>query len=207
MEGRISAGPWRSLGSASQPEFSAALERVPAGEHEIYVRIVSPETGELLVEGDIGPVYVGDLWVLAGQSNMEGCGRLIHVEEPQPGVSCFYMGDRWDLAVEPLCWLLESPDPVHWTPLPEGMGVSEEKRKEYIRMARRDRVHGSGLGLPFGKMMLRHTGVPVGLLMVAHGGTSMSQWDAALAGEGGRSLYGAMLRVIREAGGKVRGCL
>jgi len=207
VEGRISAGAWRNLGLTEGELFTGKLEDIPVGEHDILIRVVSVESGELLAEGGIGPVYVGDLWVLGGQSNMEGCGRLIEVEEPQPGVSCMYMGDHWGLAEEPLCWLLESPDPVHWMFLPEGMDVTEDKRSEYIRATRRDRVQGSGLGLPFGKMLLRHTGIPVGLLMVAHGGTSMSQWAAELAGEGGRSLYGAMLRVIREAGGKVKGVL
>ena len=34
----------------------------------------------------VGPVFVGDLWVLAGQSNMEGVGDLIDVTPPHPQV-------------------------------------------------------------------------------------------------------------------------
>ncbi|MBP1993362.1 sialate O-acetylesterase [Paenibacillus eucommiae] len=206
LEGRISTGPWRIIGHVEQPIFTAVIEDVPVGEHEIQLRVVADENN-VVAEGAIGPVYVGDLWLLAGQSNMQGCGRLIDVEEPQAGVSCFYMGDRWDQAEEPLAWLMESPDPIHWMHSPEGMDVTEEKRQEYIAEDRREKDRGTGPGLPFGKMLLSHTGIPVGLLMVAHGGTSMSQWDAALAGEGGRSLYGSMLRVIQAVGGKVRGCL
>ncbi|MCQ6557532.1 sialate O-acetylesterase [Paenibacillus mendelii] len=205
VEARISAGAWRTLGLANEPVFASVLEAVPVGEHTLYIRILSSDSKELLAEGEVGPVFVGDLWIVAGQSNAEGCGKLIDVEEPQSGVSCFYMGDRWDLAVDPLCWVFESPDPIHWMHLPEG--ASEERLKEYAAAYRRDRVQGAGFGIPFGKMLLQHTGIPVGLLMVAHGGTSMSQWSEELAEEGGRSLYGAMLRVIQASGGKVKGCL
>ncbi|UVI32886.1 sialate O-acetylesterase [Paenibacillus spongiae] len=207
VEARISAGAWRTLGLANEPVFEGVMEAVPVGEHSLYVRVLASDNKELLAEGEIGPVFVGDLWIIAGQSNAEGCGKLIDIEEPQTGVSCFYMGDRWDLAVEPLCWVFESPDPIHWMHIPEGASVSEERLKEYAAAHRRDRVQGAGFGIPFGKMLLQHTGIPVGLLMVAHGGTSMSQWSDELADEGGHSLYGAMLRVIQASGGKVKGCL
>ena len=39
------------------------------------------------IDRSIGPVFVGDLWVLAGQSNMEGVGDLIDVDAPAPAVS------------------------------------------------------------------------------------------------------------------------
>src|SRR5262249_10137440 len=41
----------------------------------------------------------------------------------------------------------------------------------------------------------------------AHGGTSMAQWDPARKDEGGKSLYGSMIRQFRLAGGKVKGVL
>jgi hypothetical protein len=61
----------------------------------------------------INNVYVGDLWVLAGQSNMEGVGELIDVTSPYPGVMLLGMDGRWRQAEEPLHWLVDSPDPVH----------------------------------------------------------------------------------------------
>jgi sialate O-acetylesterase len=155
-----------------------------------------------MVTAAVDPVFVGDLWILAGQSNMEGCGKLIDCDPPQPGISCFYMGDRWDIAQDPLCWLNESLDPVNWA-------VPFEKLEQAVRTFRRDRTHGGGLAIPFAKEMTRHTGVPIGFIMCAHGGTSMMQWDPELAGGdgGGHCLYGAMLRKVRKLGGKVKGCL
>ena len=61
----------------------------------------------------VGPVFVGDLWVLAGQSNMEGVGDLIDVTPPNPRVMLLGMDGKWAQAEEPLHWLVDSPDPVH----------------------------------------------------------------------------------------------
>ena len=151
---------------------------------------------------DVEPFHVGDLWVLAGQSNMEGCGKLKEVEAPEIGVSCFYMGDKWDIAQEPLCWLNESLDRVHWR-------ASEAELSQVVVRERRGRTIGAGLGMAFGKTILRHTEVPVGLIMCAHGGSSMTQWskDSVSGDDAGNTLYGAMFRKIHKLGGKIKGVL
>src|SRR5262249_22529403 len=46
-----------------------------------------------------------------------------------------------------------------------------------------------------------------GLVICAHGGTSMAQWNPARKDEGGKSLYGSMMRQFQLAGGKVKGVL
>jgi hypothetical protein len=55
--------------------------------------------------------------------------------------------------------------------------------------------------------MVAATNVPIGLVACAHGGTSMEQWSPAKKGEGGKTLYGSMLRQVKLAGGKVKGVL
>lgn len=198
LEARTLAMPWKTFGLAETGTHPISIDSVPIGEHWIFVRIVSND-GHILAESEAGPIFVGDLWLLAGQSNMDGYGKLIDVDEPQHGVSCFYYGNRWDIAKDPLCTLMESVYPVHWH--------VKGDRQEILRVLYRDRVHGGGLGVPFGKFMLEQTGIPIGLLIASHGGTSMKEWDPARAGEGGNSLYGAMLQIVHEAGGKVIGCL
>jgi len=131
---------------------------------------------------------------------MDGCGKLVEVEQPEAGVSCFYMGDKWDIAIEPLCWLSESLDPVNW-------GVAEAELPRAVLEERRHRVQGAGLGISFAKEVRKHVDVPIGLIICSHGGTSMAQWDPRLADKGGHSLYGAMLRKVNKLGGKVKGCL
>lgn len=170
---------------------------------------VTLDTGETITLATGGPyeaggaknVLVGDIWVLAGQSNMEGVGDLVDVEPPSPFVHSYQSREHWAVAEEPLHWLGESPHLVHhklWgreavpdEPDPRDMG----------------RTKGAGLGLTFGKTMHERTGVPVGLIPSAHGGTSMAQWDPALKSEGGGSLYGATLKRFQAVGGKVAGIL
>src|SRR6202023_1015966 len=96
---------------------------------------------EGFIDRPVENVFVGDLWVLAGQSNMEGVANLVDVTPPHP------------------------------------------------------------------RVMVQASQVPVGLVACAHGGTSMAQWDPAKKGDGGKSLYGSMLRQIKLAGGQVKGVL
>ena len=157
------------------------------------------EGGGQVGQVDLGPFYVGDLWVLAGQSNMEGVGDLADVTPPTDNVMLLGMNGKWTKASEPLHWLVDSPDPVH-----SGDPATREDRST---AQHKSRVKGAGLGLPFAAVMATTTGVPVGLVACAHGGTSMEQWNPAKKGDGGKSLYGSMLRQVTLAGGKVKGVL
>jgi type 1 glutamine amidotransferase len=147
----------------------------------------------------VSSVFVGDLWVLAGQSNMEGLGDLIDVTPPHPRVSLLGMDGKWGQAEEPLHWLVDSPDRVH--------SGDPKTRPERAGQTHKNRNKGAGLGLPFAVSLVEATGVPIGLVACAHGGTSMEQWSPAQKQKGGDSLYGSMLRQVKLAGGKVKGML
>ncbi|MFK7694440.1 sialate O-acetylesterase [Paenibacillus sp. HJGM_3] len=95
--------------------FEGVIAGLTAGAYSLQFRIVAEDSEVILAEDQVEPIFVGDLWLLAGQSNMEGCGTLVNVEEPRTGISCFYLDDRWDVAEDPLCWFNEAVDPVHWT--------------------------------------------------------------------------------------------
>ena len=175
-------------------------------DHQVLQRDANNEAAGLAVGGPyeidgIHDVLVGDLWVLAGQSNMEGVGDLVDVETPLPFVHSYQSRERWAVAEEPLHWLGESPQLVH-----HKLGGREQVPDEPDP---RDigRIKGAGLGLTFAKTRYAQTGIPVGLIPSAHGGTSMQQWDPARKGEGGGSLYGATLSRFQSTGGKVAGIL
>jgi sialate O-acetylesterase len=176
--------------------WSAVLSGVPTGgPYTIEVRHTgSAET--VAVRG----ILVGDIWVLAGQSNMEGLGLLKDVEQPHPLVHSFGYNERWELAKEPLHIRTHALDPVH-------TNLTPEQRAAAIDRGSAGMTRGAGLGLPFAKMVAARAGVPIGLVPCAHGATSMAQWDPALKSQGGKSLYGSMLRRFQAVGGRVKGLL
>ncbi len=192
--------PWTELGKTPGGAWSATFDSAPAGgPYRVELRLIN-DAGTALEQTAVPDVLVGDVWVLAGQSNMQGVGNRVNVEEPHPQVHTFAMNYEWRLAQEPLHTLAESPDPVH-----ANFKTDEERQKAISDW--RDGGKGAGLGIAFAKEMVRRTGRPVGLIASAHGGTSMAQWDPALKDQGGNSLYGSMCKQVLAAGGKVRGVL
>jgi hypothetical protein len=151
--------------------------------------------------GDAHDILVGDLWVLAGQSNMEGVGDLVDVEKPSPFVHSLQSREEWAVAEEPLHWPGESPRIIHHKLL------GAEAVPDPLPAHDPTRTRGAGLGLTFAKERYVRTGVPIGLIPAAHGGTSMEQWNPDLCGQGDASLYGALLKRVERVGGKVAGVL
>lgn len=183
----------RRVGRAANGRFSARLDGIPVGGP--YAVKLSVGAESVVVQ----KIWVGDVWLLAGQSNMQGCGNLDGAPRPDPRVHAMYMDDHWDVAREPIHFLAESPDPVHCTQ-PVALELRERMRREAIK--------GVGPGVFFGKEMLRRTrGTPQGLICTAHGGTSMAQWNPELKHLGGKSLYGSMLRSFQQTGQPVAGVL
>ncbi len=209
IEARVTAGDralsnldWVPIAKiGKQPQWSGAIRGVPmGGPYRVEVRIQGG-TPSFSVDN----ILVGDLWLLAGQSNMEGHGDLIDVQQPDPLVHSFDMADKWLVAEEPLHTMVNAADRVHWR-------LNENKEPERWTGERldkflTDRKKGAGLGLSFAVEMLRRTGIPVGLIPCAHGGTSMDQWSPALKDREGDSLYGSMLRRFHASGGNIKGML
>jgi sialate O-acetylesterase len=185
------------IGTAARGEFKAKVTGLKTGgPYRIELRIGN----EKLVVRD---VFVGDVWILGGQSNMQGVGNLCDAPKPHPLVRCFSMADEWGRAVEPLHFLEEAVDRFHNG---YGAGPNRPPQSVLIRMSKA-RLKGVSPGLAFGREMVARTGVPQGLLACAHGGTSMTQWSPSLRDKGGDSLYGALLRRYAKLGQPVAGVL
>lgn len=145
-------------------------------------------------------IYVGDLWILAGQSNMQGVGWLTDEEwndKGHPEIRALYMQDYWGPAVDPLHLMWRAKDKIHIT-LTEGWDLPDDDR---------DLVGGVGPGVSFARKMYElENKVPQGLLCCAHGGTSLTQWSPDLKSQGADySLYAAMLRRFKANGSNVKG--
>ena len=152
---RVNGGAWQM----SMPRLSAG------GPYTIEFRLgtaMARRTG----------ILVGDLYLLAGQSNMVGRAPLVDPAPPDARVRMLSPEDVWMVA----------RDPIHEA------------------LPRDGRVVGIGLGLPFAKERVRRTGVPVGLVPCAVGGTSLAQWSPDLRSQLRRSLYGNFLARARLAG-------
>lgn len=192
---------WKALERVKNNAWSGTLKGVPqGGPYGIEVRVA----GSTALDS-VKDFFVGDLWLLAGQSNMEGVGDLIDLEQPDPRIRSFDQTDKWVLATEPLHSIPNAIDRVHWRKDKDGnpKRFEGQELETYIS----NRKKGAGLGLPFAKLMLQRTGVPIGLIPCAHGGTSMDQWSPALKDKQGDSLYGATYRRFLATGARIRGVL
>ena len=191
-KGRVLPGwNWKRVGTATGRKFTGQISGLKTGgPYDVDLRI--SKKGEVLASASVTDVMVGDVWVLAGQSNMEGIGWLKDKRPPMKTVRAFYMTDEWGVASDPLHTLWCAKDPVH------GGNPAASRIQP-------NRHGGVGPGVSFGQELSRKTGVPQGLLACAHGGTSMSQWNPAKKKLGGRSLYGAMCRRVKKNGGAVAG--
>ena len=173
------------------------LTNIPVGGP--YSVTLTDDTDKLVLN-----IWVGDLWIMAGQSNMEGAGRsteedLAYKKSPNPFVRAYYLDNRWDACMplnhEPWLsvdecqrevWKLEHlASPFHSdTTEMESHGTPER---------------GVGPALFFGLRMYEITGVPQGIIPCALGGTCLAQWQP------GQPLYVAMLRRFLRTGSLVRG--
>ena len=126
---------------------------------------------------------VGDLWVIAGQSNSAGYGRGAVYDPPELGIHLFRNRMSWDLATHPMN---ESTRTAH----PENREAANPGHSPYLAFARAVKAA---------------TGIPQGLVQTSLGGSPLSAWNPTEPGE--HPLYDGMLRTIGAVGGKVRGVL
>lgn len=138
-------------------------------------------------------LYVGDVWLLGGQSNMEGIGYYRDIAgdlHQQPALRQFsFDNTRWELAEPRLHrgWL--SPEPFLQNHFAGHGGVHDR---------------GVGPGFYFAEDMYRRTGVPQGLIPCALGGSPLNQW-APEPGNEEPPLYQIAIRRFRLCGSNLRG--
>ncbi len=175
------------IGKSRNGKLSGMISGLPAG---------GPYTLEFAIAGSrektvVKDILVGDLWLLAGQSNMAGSAFMPSLSETSSMVHAFYMDNTWGIAQAPIHDPGRAAAPVH------GGNPANPPR----------RGRGAGPGLPFAVEMYKKTGVPQALIPCAHGGTGLEQWDPALKKLKGGSLYGAAIERLKMLGGKVAGLL
>lgn len=178
----------KKIGVAGKGKFSAVLKGLPLGGPYDLTLTIGDESRTVV------DVLVGDVWIVAGQSNMEGYGEIKWKEKPHKDVRAFIMSDNWAVAQDPIHELSLTVDEVH-------VNLNGNIRPSPKTFC------GTGPGVAFGQALNKLTGVPIGLIPCAHGGTSMDQWSPELKKEGTKSLYGATYRRVTKNGGRVAGVI
>lgn len=123
---------------------------------------------------------VGNLFIIAGQSNSAGYSRDFCADAPSMDVHLYRNRSRWDIASHPM-----NESTFAGSLANEEMGVP-----------------GVSPYLSFGKTYARMTGMPVGLIQTSLGGSPMERWNPK---DG--DLYKNMLDKIDQTGGKYAGIL
>ena len=149
-------------------------------------------------------LYVGDVWILAGQSNMEGAGRMTGVEyayekHPDLSVRAFYLDDRWDFARAQLCAPWKNADRA----IAEKFMQLRQKSIWKEPIPSEKQITGVGPGLFFALQMKKYTGVPQGLIACAFGGASLADWNPENTAPD--AYYPSLVRRFKACGSRVRG--
>lgn len=183
IEGRIDNGPWQTVDAApTAGRFSGKISGATTGKRKIEVRFKDQPA----ITDVADPVGVGDVFVVAGQSNAVGHGWANQTYTTPSGLMATMFGNdyRW----KPLADPLDSP-----------VGQLDEVSAD-------GDAGGSVWPLVASKLMADRN-VPVAFIPSARNGTWIGQWQRNNEDPfGNHTLYGSMARRARGAG-KVRAVL
>ena len=178
---------WQRARAGRNGAWSGMLRNVPAGglyRIETHLLANKNDPQEWGVRGDMRHfIGVGDLWIIAGQSNSVGYGRGPSYDQPELGVHVFNNAMRWALASQPLN---DSTDTAHAENREGGNG-------------------GHSPWLHWARLVKQEVGFPIGLIQTSLGGSPLSSWNPTE--EGLHPLYELMVRAVKAAGGRARGVL
>lgn len=176
--------PWQDCCLEEGGRWHTVLHAVPAGglycvETEMYF---DGWDGLSCNRGDMVPhLGVGDVFVIAGQSNAAGRARTPIQDAPELGVHLLRASGKWDLAVHPL---------------------ADATGAVYVgNYANHNPGHSPWLH--FAKLLKHALGYPIGLVMCAYGGAPLRWWNPAENG----ALYRNMMQATESLNAPPRGVL
>jgi sialate O-acetylesterase len=180
-----------------------SIENIPVG---------GPYTLELSSRtGDKGPaiifrrILVGDIWILAGQSNMYG---IALAEEPLPALPylnmlnnlMFEADSHWCAGIPPIARV-----PKRFAPFDlktQYPGITDAQINQ--QLAASVPVGGIGPSYFFAQELYeQNSGVPIGVIPCALG-AALAVWDPEKRSE---NRYGFLFQQVMRAGGRVKGML
>lgn len=169
--------PWTVCEVSDELHWSITFRNVPAGglyRLETYMDYEGWD-GLSCTRGDMVHNWgIGDVFVIAGQSNAAGRAKNPVADDPELGVHVLRGNARWDLATHPLG---ETTDAIH-------VGHYENHNP------------GHSPWLHFAKRLKRELGYPIGLVTAAYGGAPLRWWNPEENG----SLLRNMLDMLGDYG-------
>jgi hypothetical protein len=178
---------WSDAALGAGQSWQLTLRGVPSGGlYRIETRCAPPGQNPTIwsTRGDMRHFLgVGDLWVIAGQSNAAGYGRGPIYDPPQLGVHVLRNSQQWTLAAHPLNDSTNTRHPVN----------------------REGANPGHSPWLHFGRLLQSELGYPIGLVQTSLGGSALAPWNPTETSAAG--LFTNMCHCIELAGGRVAGVL
>ena len=139
---------WSYAETLPDGRWRMMLKNVPAGGlYRIETRLQAGEDEWRLTGDRLHHLGVGDIWVIAGQSNAVGYGHGSVDDPPELGVHVFRLCEEWALADHPL------NDPTR-TRHPANFDAGWNDHSPW---------------LAFGRILRRNLGIPIGLVPTALG--------------------------------------
>lgn len=153
-------------------------------------------------------IYVGDVWLLAGQSNMEGAGHpsyedRIYTSNPNPYLRALYMEEEWRPAKPIMSNLSKSTDAVHQKAYNNWINSIREQNMTVRDIPPYEIQRRIGPGLWFAEEMYKLTdGIPQGLILSAVGGAPIEMW---LPNGETDNYFDAAARRVYASGNNIKG--
>ena len=193
-----------TLGSVKQIQDGVfELSGIPVGGP--YAFSLSDDAGEVT----LSDIYVGDLWLLGGQSNMDGTGEILpadfeYAQNPSPRVRAFYMDEEWRPAKYDIHNKVIAKEKAHIESIDRWYDFIKTCGKRMYDSPPYGMKTVVGPGVSFAKEMYRITdGVPQGVIPSAVGGSPINMWQPTQ--DGTENYYHAALNRIKFAGNNIKG--
>ncbi|QNK60319.1 sialate O-acetylesterase [Paenibacillus sp. PAMC21692] len=180
--------PWKGSANLGKAQWEITIADVPAGglyrlETCLSLNADHYKAMEWAVRGDmIHHIGVGDVFVIAGQSNAAGYGKDPIYDPPELGLHLLRNNGHWALAAHPMN---------------ESTGIIHEANREVSNP-------GHSPYLSFARKLKRELGYPIGLIQTACGSSPLSAWNPEEDGY----LYRNMMDILQSQGvGTIKGVL
>lgn len=170
VEASWGSGGYTQIAAGISSTFSGSLTGQSAGQGTLDVRIKTAGTSTVITSTSVQNVGIGDVFIIAGQSNAEGKGTTNNVYTHATLKAGLYGNDyRWRELADPVDSLVNQVDSVS-----AGTG---------------------GIGSPWPLLatsIMATTGFPVAFVPCPMGGSTIADWQPGASHVNRATLYGSM---------------